>query len=490
MSSRRIIQGTTHNLPDVAAFIGILSTLDQSSTPEVRHLFATQRELFVGRAPGRLDVMGGIADYSGSLVLELPIQEATFVGLQRDSERMLKIVSLSEDSMPELTFEMSLSEFKGADGPVNYEEARRYFQRDPGRHWAAYVAGVFLVLERERGIHFPEGARILISSRVPSGKGVSSSAALEVAAMRAVTAAFDIQIDGRELALLCQMVENLVVGAPCGVMDQMTSACGQANRLLALLCQPAEMRGMIAIPDEIGFWGLDSGVRHSVSGADYGSVRAGAFMGYRILAGLAGLKATETKSGAFVRIDDSRWDGYLANVTPSEFEHYYAMHLPEKIGGAEFLERYQGTTDPLTRVDPEGNYAVRIPTAHAIYEHHRVRVFAELLGGNTNERSLELLGELMYQSHASYSACGLSVAGTNRLVELVREAGRAQGLYGAKITGGGSGGTVAVLGDREAGKAIENLAARYAKETGHQPYIFAGSSPGSAAFGHLKLSST
>ena len=154
MSSRRIIQGTTHNLPDVAAFIGILSTLDQSSTPEVRHLFATQRELFVGRAPGRLDVMGGIADYSGSLVLELPIQEATFVGLQRDSERTLKIVSLSEDSMPELTFEMSLSEFKGADGPVNYEEARRYFQRDPGRHWAAYVAGVFLVLSASAAFIF------------------------------------------------------------------------------------------------------------------------------------------------------------------------------------------------------------------------------------------------------------------------------------------------------------------------------------------------
>jgi len=331
----------------------------------------------------------------------------------------------------------------------------------------------------------------LISSRVPSGKGVSSSAALEVATMQAVTAAFDIPIEGRETALLCQMVENLVVGAPCGVMDQMTSACGQANRLLAVLCQPAEIRGLIAIPEEIGFWGLDSGIRHSVSGADYGSVRAGAFMGYRILAALAGLKVTETKPGVTVRIDDSRWGGYLSNVTPSEFEQDYAMQLPQRIGGAEFLERYQGTTDPLTRIDPQGNYAVRVPTAHAIYEHHRVRVFAELLEslrGNPRERSLELLGELMYQSHASYSACGLGTAGTERLVELVRATGRGQGLYGAKITGGGSGGTVAVLGDRNAGKAIEKLAERYFEDTGHQPYIFAGSSPGSAAFGHLKLS--
>jgi galactokinase len=487
MGSHLIIHDATHNLPDLAAFIEILSTLEQSPTLEVRHLFEPKGELFVGRAPGRLDVMGGIADYSGSLVLELPIQEATFVALQRDSERMLKIVSLSEVSMPQLTFAMSLSEFEGADGPIHFDAARAFFQAKPDRHWAAYVAGVFLVLERERGIKFSEGARILISSRVPSGKGVSSSAALEVAAMQAIAAAFDIQIKGREMALLCQMVENLVVGAPCGVMDQMTSACGEANRLLALLCQPAEMQGMIAIPDEIGFWGLDSGVRHSVSGADYGSVRAGAFMGYRILAGLAGLKVTEMKPGGPVRIDDSRWGGYLSNVTPSEFEQAYAMHLPERIGGAEFLERYRGTTDPLTRIDPEGNYAVRVPTAHAIYEHHRVRLFAELMAGNNSERNLELLGELMYQSHASYSACGLGVAGTDRLVELVREAGRAQGLYGAKITGGGSGGTVAVLGKRNAGKAVENLAERYAEDTGHQPYIFAGSSPGSTAFGCLKL---
>src|SRR2546421_12053807 len=89
MTSYRVVHGTTYNLPDIAAFIEILSTLEQSPTSEVRHLFEPKGELFVTRAPGRLDVMGGIADYSGSLVLELPIQEATLVALQRDSERVL-----------------------------------------------------------------------------------------------------------------------------------------------------------------------------------------------------------------------------------------------------------------------------------------------------------------------------------------------------------------------------------------------------------------
>jgi L-arabinokinase len=350
------------------------------------------------------------------------------------------------------------------------------------------VAGVFLVLMRERGVRFREGARILIASRVPGGKGVSSSAALEVAVMQAVAAAFDLRLEAREIALLCQTVENRVVGAPCGIMDQMTSACGETARLLSLLCQPAELQGVIDIPREISFWGLDSGVSHSVTGADYGSVRVGAFMGYRIISELAGLKVTAGTTNEPVHVEDTRWGGYLANVTPSEFEQTYAAQLPERIEGARFLARYSGTTDQVTRVDPARRYAVRVPTAHAIYEHNRVRLYAELLSGEAvSERRLELLGELMYQSHASYSACGLSVEGTDRLVELVREAGPAKGLYGAKITGGGSGGTVAVLGRRDARESVASIAMRYARETGHRPYIFAGSSPGSAEFGYLTV---
>src|SRR5262249_28928967 len=407
--------------------------------------------------------------------------------LQRQSDRRLTIVSLTEDAGQALAFEMALSEFENAGEPVDYETARARFQQDPSQHWAAYVTGVFLTLMRERGIRFREGARILISSRVPQGKGVSSSAALEVAVMQAVAAAFEVTTNAREMALLCQTVENRVAGAPCGVMDQMTASCGEANRLLALRCQPAELQGMTAIPDEVALWGLDSRVRHAVTGADYGSVRVGTFMGYRIIAEMAGLKVNVSATGAPAQIDDPRWGGYLANITPSEFEQHYAARLPERIEGAEFLSRYKGTTDTVTRVAPERGYAVRVPTAHPIYEHHRVRLFAELLRGEINEERMRLAGELMYQSHASYSASGLGSAATDRIVELALAAGPEQGIYGAKITGGGSGGTVAILGRRDAGPVVARLAEKYARETGYQPYIFSGSSPGSAGFGHLRL---
>lgn len=484
----QIADGSTHDLPDVEAFLETVNSLVKYPTLEARGMFDPQSDVFVARAPGRLDVMGGIADYSGSLVLQLPLQEATLAALQRQAKPALRIVSLGAETnnrAPE--FEMPLADFERDGQPLDYAAAQAYFRRDPARHWAAYAAGAFLALMRERGVTFTEGARILISSTVPEGKGVSSSAALEVAVMQAVAAAYGIALEPREMALLCQKVENLVVGAPCGVMDQMTVVCGEANRLLALLCQPAELQGMVTLPEEVAVWGLDSGIRHAVSGADYGSVRVGAFMGYRMIADLAGLTVAAATPGKPAQVSDPTWGGFLANVTPAEFEQFYASHLPDQISGEAFLKAYTSTTDSVTQVDPQRSYAVHTPTAHPIYEHFRVRAYAELLDGVPNERRLELLGELMYQSHASYSACGLGSEGTDRLVELVRAAGPEQGLYGAKITGGGSGGTVAVLGRREADAAVEAIAEQYARETGYRPYIFAGSSLGAATFGVLKL---
>ena len=91
----------------------------------------------------------------------------------------------------------------------------------------------------------------------------------------------------------------------------------------------------------------------------------------------------------------------------------------------------------------------------------------------------------MFQSHAGYAACGLGESGTNRLVELVRET--KNGLFGAKITGGGSGGTVAILGLKSAEPEVLRIAQGYAHETGHTPYIFEGSSPGNDSFDYFKL---
>jgi galactokinase len=475
----RPVAAIPDEVPDLARFAADLAarvadgrwprTADEADAP-----------VFVSRAPGRLDVMGGIADYSGALVLQWPIHEATRVALRPWRERYISITSIAAGGH-ERRCDVPLDLV--ADGSRPYEDVRAWFDAESARHWAAYVAGVFHVLAREHAVHFDRGCAVLIESDVPEGKGVSSSAAIEAATMEAVLAAWPLRIEPRVRAVRCQQVENLIVGAPCGVMDQMATICGEAGSLMALLCQPAEFQGSIRLPERLGVWGIDSGIRHAVTGADYGAVRVGAFMGYRIIAELAGLPVTAGDAEGHVVVDDPRWHGYLTNIGSDAFLRL-APDVPESLRGEDFLARFGGTTDPVTRVDPARRYAVRTPTAHPIHEHERVVEWARQLGGAPDPLRL---GALMYESHASYSACGLGSDGTDRLVELAREAGAARGIYGAKITGGGSGGTVAVLGDAGVRETVREIAHRYAVETGRDAYVFEGSSPGAARIGAIRL---
>jgi L-arabinokinase len=478
--SRAIESGATHGLADAEAFVR-----EAGRSP----FFEAERGLVVARAPGRLDLMGGIADYSGSLVLQWPLSEATLAAVQLTGDRTLRVASLAgHEGGSERAFAAALGELFPGGAPLDEDAARAWFGSRAGGDWAAYALGALIVLARAKGVRLEGGLRLLLRSSVPEGRGVSSSAALEVAAMQALVAALDVEIDPRGLAVLCQRVENRVVGAACGVMDQMTAACGRAGELLALLCQPAEVQGTIAVPESLEIWGIDSGVRHAVSGSDYTGVRVGAFMGARMLADLAGLEVEGGALGEPVRVADTRWRGYLANLTPAELDGEFLGRLPERMAGAAFLARYGGTADPVTRVDPTREYPVRAATAHPVYEHHRVRRFAELLRQPLTAETRAELGAAMYASHASYSACGLGCDATDSLVALVREAGPERGFLGAKITGGGCGGTVAVLGLR--GADIGSIASAIAGGSGRPPRVFSGSSPGAAAFGAIRLSAS
>ena len=476
-----IVEGNSRGLADVEWFVRLLSTPPEA----LQTFFDADRDIIVTRAPGRLDVMGGIADYSGSLVLEMPIAQATFAAIQQNSNKKIEIISLDHVGNRVFTFDMNIADLLRNGEPLDLASAIDYFAE--GRHgeWASYIAGVFFVLGRERGVRFNTGARILVASHVPIGKGLSSSAAVEVSVMQAVCTAFGISLPPRELALLCQTVENHVVGAACGVMDQITSHCGEAGKLIPIVCQPAEIGASVDIPDGIELWGVDSGVRHAVSGSDYTSVRTAAFMGYRIIADLAGLAVRNAMDGK-VEIDDPHWNGYLANVSPSEYEKEFRNKIPETINGGEFLARYQGITDRVTSIEPEKTYAVKASTEHAIYENSRVHRFAELITASPTDAALDEAGGLMFLSHESYKTCGLTESRTDRIVELVKNS-RDKGLFGARITGGGSGGTVAVMARRGSRNAIDELAEKLSLETGAKPYIFHSSSPGCSSFRHLRI---
>ena len=445
----------------------------------IRHFFSATEPLHIGRAPGRLDVMGGIADYSGALVLELPLACATFAVVQRQRAARCEVMTRRDDRW--LPFSIPMRRLVGPDAEDSITLAA-WFADGAQRsdRWAAYVAGV---------VHHCDemlpGLRILIDSNVPIGAGVSSSAALEVATMVAVNAALARSQSAADVALACQWVENHIAGAPCGLMDQMTSACGLSGQLLQLLCQPGRIEGHVRLPANLRVFGIDSGVRHAVSGDAYGRVRAAAFMGYRLIAERAGLAVQ--RDGERVRIHDLEWNGYLANIPPDEFARCFAPHLPDRMTGAEFLDHYGGITDTVTRVKRDAWYPVRQATAHPVYEHARVSRFAQLVNGPASATATAELGRLTAESHASYGACRLGCPETDRLVALVAEMGAAHGLYSARITGGGSGGTVAILGAADAEGSVRALAGRYAAEVGRPVNVFTASGPGAEQSGVLIL---
>jgi hypothetical protein len=166
----------------------------------------------------------------------------------------------------------------------------------------------------------------------------------------------------------------------------------------------------VPLPRALAAWAIDSGLPHAVSGDVYRRVRC----------------AELERDDVNVRL------------------------LPQRMLGADFLQLREGITDPVSALVPAVEYGVRAATLFPLEEHARARGFLALLGEKPDDDVFRRIGELMYESHAGYSLCGLGVPRTDEIVEAVREAGVPEGLIGARVSGGGSGGAVVVLGRPEA----------------------------------------
>lgn len=286
------------------------------------------------------------------------------------------------------------------------------------------------------------------------------------------------------IAAMCQRVENHIVGAPCGIMDQVTSCYGQADALLKLHCQPHEVKGFAKLPAGVRVVGINSIVKHSVGGGMYGKTRCAAFMAHKMI--LEKMRQLGAAAGRTLTGDPMR--GYLANLSRDDYKNLFRPHLPENMRGADFIKQYGTTIDTATKVEADVEYHVQLAADHHVLEAGRVENFVDFLdqagscatGSKEQTDALNKCGHLMYASHKSYTDKALLGADEcDVLVDLVR-ANECHGLYGAKITGGGSGGTVAVLcnANATADAAIANIIADYKKKTGGDAHLIAGSSSG------------
>jgi len=403
--------------------------------------------------------MGGNVDYTGGLVFRATIRELTCAAVQL---RPGDVIALANPQMREHDGSASHLEFRLGD--LTSDDAVRALVSAPKARWAAYVLGVFYLLRQRYPEALTTGATTYIESSVPLNKGVSSSAAVEVAVMKAAVAAYGISLEGVALAEACQWVENVIAQAPCGIMDQAAVVLGEVDHVLPLLCQPCCPYDLVRLPEGIECRAIDSGVRHSVAGLACETARAAAFMAYKMICDWEHLPVTRDDSRFIPRFADPRFNGYLSNLSPSLFRARFEARLPESLSGADYHLEH---VDPFTPVRLEVVYPVRAAARYAVEEHQRVRLFTQLTDG-------ELMGELMFQSHYAYTECGLGCDATDYIVELVR----GEGLLGAKMTGGGAGGTVAVLCRKGSEQAFARVVEKYAAYSGAVPYVFAGNSAG------------
>ncbi|WP_405831282.1 galactokinase [Streptomyces sp. NBC_01176] len=323
----------------------------------------------VWAAPGRVNLIGEYTDFNEGFVMPLALPHTAVAAVSRRDDGVLRLHSAD------------------IEGPV---VELRVDELTPltNTSWAAYPAGVVWAL-REAG-HAVTGADVHLASTVPTGAGLSSSAALEVVTALALDDLYELGLSRPELARLAQRAENDFVGVPCGIMDQTASACCAEGHALHLDCRDLSIR---QIPFDLASQGLellvvDTRVKHALGDGAYAERRAGCEEGARQL-GVS----------------------HLRDVAYGELDAALARLSDERV------RRY---------------------VRHVVSDDHRVeRVIALLDAGD-----VRAIGPVLTDGHASLRD-DLRISCEE--LDLVVATANAAGALGARMTGGGFGGSAIVL---------------------------------------------
>ncbi|MFI5523870.1 galactokinase [Streptomyces platensis] len=366
-------------------------------------------------APGRVNLIGEHTDYNDGFVMPLALPHTTLAAASPRTDGVLRLHSGGADGG---IVELRLDELRPTpmDTAARSASARGGGGRRAGG-WAAYPAGVVWAM-REAGLPVG-GADLHYDSTVPTGAGLSSSAALEVATAFALNDLYGLGQEPQRLAQLAQRAENAFVGVPCGIMDQTAAACCTGGHALFLDTRDLTRR---QIPFDLAGEGLrllvvDTRVKHELGDGAYAERRAGCERGARAL----GVRALR--------------------------EVPYA-HLDEALAGLA------------------GEPVVQALVRHIVTENHRVEeVIACLDAGRTRA-----IGPLLTAGHASLRddfkiSC--------RELDLAVDTALTAGALGARMTGGGFGGSAIVLVEETVAAAVGAAVTEAFAAAGHAaPRIF------------------
>ncbi|MET0355997.1 MAG: galactokinase [Cellvibrio sp.] len=342
-----------------------MSAVNQQKLSELFKNYFDQAPKFVVQAPGRVNLIGEHTDYNGGFVLPAAINYSTCVAISPRADRELHIIA---------------EDFSGQKVVVDLDKP---MQQDPNAPWSDYARGVVQELQK-KGYRLA-GGNFLISGNVPAGAGLSSSASLEVAFVRALTELSGEAIDPTDAALVGQAAENNFVGCNCGIMDQLISARGQESSALLIDCQDLSTC-TISIPVDWEILIVHSGVKRGLVESEYNQRRA----------------QCETAARFF------------------DQETLRGVSLPQLLSA-------EGKLDALSFRRAR----------HVLTENERTLLAAKALSSG----DMPTLARVMAESHNSMrDDFNITTPAIDRLVEILQQAG--EGQAGARMTGGGFGGCV------------------------------------------------
>ena len=352
---------------------------------------------WVASAPGRVNLIGEFTDFNHGHVLPMAIERRTMIAAAPNQSR--RIVLRSEQDAELITLDLGLALSPAASGS-----------------WGNYPIGVVAGFQR-LGATVP-GFDALISSTVPVGAGLSSSAALAMATATLLEAVCNMPLDPVGKALLCQATEHEFARVPCGIMDPYISCLGRADQVLLLDCESNRPDWISLLDPTIAVLIINTNVKHELATGAYAQRRNHCEAAARAL-GVASLRAAT-------------------------------------------LEELRRAADALDEM------AVRC-ARHVITEISRTVAAAQCM----REGQWEQLGALMYASHESLRTdYAVSCAELDLIVATARKIGMQGGMFGCRMTGGGFGGcAVAIVRGSAIDTIGEQIAAAYAQAFGTAPTI-------------------
>jgi galactokinase len=442
------------------------------------------RPRFVARAPGRLDVMGGSAEYFGALVLNMTTTEHACVAVQQANDPKLSI-RVIRPGAADSTLVVDLGRINQAlDKPI--ESAADGDGRDGLGDCPTSRCVVGTAVEMLRAGLLPRsahGLRISVGSMISEAQDIGPAAAVAAATLAAVAKAANSQVEPGVAVGICQRVENTWLGVPVGPADSVCALVGEPHTLTQLHCCPCDIGKLLRLPENLAILGVDCGRPAPASLEKYTRVRIATAMGRALIERIV----------RFEGYDSQKSDGNRSPVSVSDYVKHFRDRLPTKLKGREFLDRFGETGDPLTRIEPDVVYKIRSRSEHHIYENDRARGFAKLLSHSLStgdQRSLVEAGELMYASHWSYGQrCGLGSIETDLLVSLIRKRAKDAEIYGAKVSGRGCGGivTVSMRATDTARAALDAAIQDYESKSGQAARLIQSSSPGALVAGVQRM---